>query len=99
MENKLFVCYHSFMLFSHLALYFEKLEKTSSRLSLIDILSDLFKEIKSADEIEKVCYLVQGRIAPFFEPLEIGMADKTVASSIAIAYNVPREEVLIEFDR
>ncbi len=81
------------MLFSELANYFEKLEATSSRLSLIDILSDLFKKTPST-EIEKIIYLIQGRLAPFFVPLEIGMAEKTVAQSIADAYGLKREEVL-----
>lgn len=82
------------MQFAVLAQYFEKLEQTSSRLSLIAILSELFSLIKSPDEIEKVCYLVQGRVAPFFEALEIGMAEKTVARSIAIAYNTTPQQVL-----
>ncbi|HSW96921.1 MAG TPA: ATP-dependent DNA ligase [Candidatus Saccharimonadales bacterium] len=82
------------MEFKVLAQYFEKLEGTSSRLSLIEILSELFKEIKTPDEIEKVCYLVQGRIAPFFEATEIGMADKTVAKAIATAYEIDGEKVL-----
>jgi ATP-dependent DNA ligase len=82
------------MEFAKLSQYFEKLEQTSSRLSLIAILSELFSSIKSPDEIEKVCYLVQGRIAPFFEALEIGMAEKTVARSIVIAYNTTPQQVL-----
>src|SRR5258705_11733201 len=85
------------MTFSHLASYFEKLETTSSRLSLITILSQLFKEIETPEEIEKVCYLVQGRIAPFFEATEIGMADKTVAESIARAYGSSKIDVLKHF--
>ena len=80
--------------FARLAQYFEKLEKTSSRLALMAILSELFRLIESPDEIEKVCYLVQGRVAPFFEALELGMAEKTVARSIAIAYNTTPEHVL-----
>ncbi len=87
------------MLFSTLASYFEKLEKTSSRLQLIDILSDLLQQIESGEEVERVCYLVQGRIAPFFEAVEIGMAEKTVADAVARAYGIEREEVLTEFDR
>jgi DNA ligase-1 len=82
------------MLFKDLATYFDKLEQTSSRLSLIDILSDLFKSVKSGEQIEKICYLVQGRVAPFFEPIEFGMADKTVASAVALAYGIEREKVL-----
>ena len=81
------------MEFAHLAHYFEKLEKTSSRLALIEILAELFRSIDSPDEIEKVCYLLQGRVAPFFEALETGMAEKTEARSIAKAYNAASEQV------
>lgn len=91
--------YYIAMIFAKLADYFEQLEKTSSRLSLIDILSKLFKEVKTPSEVEKITYLVQGRVAPFFAPIEIGMADKMVAQSIALAYLSDREKVLINFDQ
>ncbi|MEX2007201.1 MAG: hypothetical protein WD992_00315, partial [Candidatus Levyibacteriota bacterium] len=81
------------MKFRELATYLEKLDKTSSRLALIDILSDLFKSSSEA-EISMICYLVQGRIAPFFKPVEIGMAEKTVAQSLGISYGSSKEEVL-----
>lgn len=81
------------MTFQKLSLFFEKLEKTASRLTLIDILSDLFKAT-SKEDIDKVIYLTQGRIAPFFASFEIGMAEKTVAESIAIAYGSTKEDVL-----
>jgi len=55
------------MQFRELTQYFEKLETTSSRLSLIEILAQLFKETP-AEEIEKIVYLIQGRLAPFFCP-------------------------------
>lgn len=84
------------MKFSKLTEYFEKLEQTSSRLSLIDILAELFSKVKPA-EIAKVVYLIQGRVAPFYEPIEIGMSEKLVAQSIARAYGVEREEVLREY--
>ena len=86
------------MTFSTFSNYFEKLEATSSRLALIDILSDLFKH-SSKEEIDKITYLIQGRIAPFFEPVEIGMAEKTVASAIALAYESKKEEVLKLYGR
>lgn len=86
------------MLFSTLTNYFEKLETTASRLALIDILADLFKEVKS-DEVGHVSYLIQGRVAPFFEALEIGMAEKNIAAAIAKAYEIDREEVLKEYGR
>jgi DNA ligase-1 len=86
------------MKFKDLTEYFEKLEKTSSRLALIEILSELFKKTP-ASEIEKIVYLIQGRLAPFFVPLEIGMAEKTVAQSIANAYELKREEVLKSYQK
>jgi DNA ligase 1 len=84
------------MKFSTLADYFDRLEATSSRLALIDILSDLFK---NTDEsmIDKVIYLAQGRVAPFFAPVEIGMADKMVAQSIGDAYGLSKAETLKEY--
>jgi DNA ligase 1 len=85
------------MEFATLARYFEKLEKTSSRLALIATLAELLRSIERPAEIEKVCYLVQGRIAPFFVALEMGMAEKTVARAIAIAYQITQENVLALF--
>jgi DNA ligase-1 len=80
--------------FASLAHTFEELERTSSRLTLIGLLTELFRSIERPDEIEQVCYLVQGRVAPFFEALEMGMAEKTVARSIAMAYHTTPEHVL-----
>ncbi len=85
------------MKFIELTQYFEKLDKTSSRLSLIEILSKLLKKTP-AEEIDKISYLIQGRLAPFFVPLEIGMAEKTVAKAIAQAYGVTSDEVTKEFN-
>src|SRR3990167_900181 len=80
------------MKFSELAEYFEKLEATSSRIELTNILSDLLKKVPS-EEIDKVVYLLQGRVAPFFEPIEMGMADKMVEQAISNAYDKPKDEV------
>lgn len=86
------------MTFSNLAQYFEKLEATSKRLELIDILSKLFKESK-AEEIGKICYLIQGRVAPFFEPTELGMAESYVAQAIAMANGTDKDEVIKSYRR
>jgi len=81
------------MKFSTLSEYYEKLEATSKRLELIDILSRLFKE-SDAQEIGKICYLLQGRVAPFFEPIEIGMAENMVAVAVGRAFNKSKDEVI-----
>ena len=81
------------MKFFKLAEYYEKLEATSKRLELVDILSKLFKD-SDAQEIGKICYLIQGRVAPFFEPVEIGMAESMVAQAIGRAFNKTKDEVI-----
>lgn len=86
------------MKFSELSSYFDRLEETSSRLALIDILSELFKKT-DAKEIDKIIYLVQGRVAPFYAPIEIGMADKTVSSSVALAFGLSKEDVWKDYVR
>ncbi|GDX62183.1 putative DNA ligase [Candidatus Levyibacteriota bacterium] len=86
------------MLFSKFVTYLERLETTSSRLILIDILAELFT-IASKEDIDKIIYLTQGRVAPFFAPLEIGMADKTVAETIARSYASKKEDVLALYNK
>ncbi|MGI8420190.1 MAG: ATP-dependent DNA ligase [Candidatus Levyibacteriota bacterium] len=84
------------MTFSELTTYFEKCEETSSRLALIDIIAELFKKTDKTT-IDKVMYLAQGRVAPFYKPVEIGMADKMVAQSIGEAFGLTKEEVLADY--
>src|SRR5882757_4858465 len=84
------------MTFAQLTTYFEKLEETSSRLALIDIIAELFKKTDKTT-IDKVMYLAQGRVAPFYKPVEIGMADKMVAQSIGEAFGLTKEEVLADY--
>ncbi len=86
------------MTFSELATFFEKLEQTSSRLALIDILAELLKTTKK-ENIDKILYLTQGRVAPFYAPVEIGMADKMVAQAIAEAFGLTKEDVLTDFNK
>ncbi|MBI3109487.1 ATP-dependent DNA ligase [Candidatus Daviesbacteria bacterium] len=86
------------MIFGKLAEYFEKLESTSSRLALIDILCELFSKVKK-EEIAKVCYLIQGRVAPFYEPVELGMSEKLVAKAVGRAYDVKPDEVLKHYGK
>ncbi len=81
------------MKFSEFAKYLDKLEETSSRLLLTEILSEMFKKA-SNEEIGKICYLIQGRVAPFYEPTELGMAENMVAVSIAKAFGKTKEDVI-----
>ncbi len=80
------------MLFSELALYLEKLEKTPSRNEMISILAELLKKTASK-EIDKVIYLVLGELAPSFRGIVFNMADKMVIKAIAAAYGQDNKTV------
>jgi len=78
--------------FVDLAANLDQMEATSSRNELVRILSDVYQAC-SVDELEPITYLIQGRLAPFFEPIEIGLGERLLISAIAGAYSVPKEEV------
>ncbi|MBI4999272.1 ATP-dependent DNA ligase [Candidatus Gottesmanbacteria bacterium] len=86
------------MKFQELALFFQKLEQTSSRNAMTEILADLFKKA-GTEEIDKICYLTQGRVVPLFIPLEFGMADKMMARAISKAYGISEEKVTKAFKK
>ncbi len=80
------------MTFSELSLYLDQLEATSSRNELVRILAEAYKAC-SVDEIEPITYLIQGRLAPFFEPVEIGLGERLLMSAMATAYRTSKEDV------
>ena len=61
-------------------------------------LAELY-QMSSADEIQPLTYLIQGRLVPFFEPVEIGLGEKLVIAAIAEAFAAPRDEVEKLFSR
>jgi DNA ligase 1 len=80
------------MRFDELAAHLERLEATRSRNELVRILSELYSAC-SVDEIEPVTYLIQGRLAPFFEPVEIGLGERLLITAMAMASGTPKHEV------
>ncbi len=86
------------MYFSELADYFKKIEATASRNSMTEILADLFR-FTDAEEIDKICYLLQGRVVPLYEAVEFGIADKFIIRAIAQACGVDVTEVTAEFKK
>jgi len=67
--------------FSILAETFEKMEKTTRRLELTDHLVDFFKNTP-LDLVSKVVYLIQGKLGPDYEGIEIGVAEKIVIKAV-----------------
>src|ERR671932_567006 len=78
--------------FASLAAAFEELERTSSRKQLTAILANLLREV-DASEIAQVAYLLQGRVAPLYEPIEFGLGERSMEKVVADVYGVDAAEV------
>ncbi len=86
------------MQFQKLAHYFERIEGTPSRLEMTKILADLFKEIE-LDEMDKVLYLLQGRLAPQYVKIDFGLGEKMVLRSVEKALNVDHKVFMNEYKK
>ncbi len=86
------------MLFKELASYYEQLDSVSSRLKMIEILTELFKRAKP-DEVSNIVYITQGVLAPPFEGIEFGMAEKMVEEAIAIATGFTKGDIEKEYKK
>jgi len=80
------------MKFSELAKYLEKLEKTSSRIEITKILASVFKKA-DAEEIDKITYLVLGKLASSYENIVFNIAERMMLSAVAIAYDKDLKEI------
>ena len=80
------------MRFAELVEYFERLEATTKRLEMFDILSELFRAC-DREEIDKVVYFCQEQLLPPFRGVEIGMAEKLILRAIARATEATEAQV------
>ena len=83
------------MLYSEIAEAYEKIEATTKRLEMTDLLVGLLKKTPK-EIIDKVVYLTQGKIYPDFVKLEIGVAERLAIKALAHASG--RRESEIEED-
>lgn len=75
------------MNFLELAHLFEKIEKTTKRLEITDLLGILFKQLQP-EEIDKVCYLLLGRVYPDFVGIEVGVANALLLRALSLASGI-----------
>ena len=75
------------MNFSVLAEAFEKMENTTKRLELTDHLVDLFRATPP-ETISKIVYLIQGKIRPDYEGVELGIAEKLAVRAVSAIIQV-----------
>jgi len=71
---------------------YEKIEATTKRLEMTDLLVGLLKNTPK-DIIDKVVYLTQGRIYPDFVDLEIGIAEKLAIKALSRASGIRENEI------
>ena len=72
---------------------YEKIEATTKRLEMTDLLVDMLKKTPE-DVIAKVVYLTQGKLYPDFRGVEMGVAEKLAIRALARASG--QSESLIE---
>jgi|TARA_B100001540_G_scaffold204927_1_gene180529 DNA ligase-1 len=80
------------MKFSVLSDSLEKMESTTKRIELTDILVELLKNTH-ASIISKVIYLIQGKIRPNFEGVELGIAEKLVIRAISKSSGITTKKI------
>jgi DNA ligase-1 len=81
------------MIFSTFAQQCSKIESIHSRLAITELVAQLLQK-SSSEDIGKICYLLQGRVVPLYEPKEFGIADKFMIRAIAQATNRDIDEVV-----
>jgi len=78
--------------YSLIADAYEKIEATTKRLEMTDLLVELLRQTPE-DVIDKVVYLTQGKLYPDFMGIEIGIAEKLAIRTIALATGQPVEKI------
>jgi DNA ligase 1 len=86
------------MYFSELAETFEKMEKTSSRLELTDYLVHVLKR-STIQTIDKIIYLIQGKLGPDYQSKELGVAERVVIKSLALASGYSVKYIQIKYNK
>jgi len=86
------------MKFSIISDAFQKMERTRKRLELTHILVELIKEIP-VDVISKAVYLIQGKLRPNFEGVELGIAEKLVMKAMSKSSGIPLKKIEEDYNK
>jgi len=84
--------------FAILAETFKKMEDTSKRLELTKLLVDLFEKTPH-ELISKIVYLIQGKLRPDFEGIELGVAEKLAIRAISKSSGIPIKRIEEEYKK
>lgn len=80
------------MRFSEIADTFEKMSATTKRLELTQHLVELFQKTPP-EIISKMVYLIQGKLRPDFEGVELGLAEKLAIHALAKSSGIPIKKI------
>ncbi len=78
------------MKFSKFSKYLQKLEDTSKRLEMTDILTELISEL-DVEETDKALYLASGYIEAPFEGIKFNIAEKMMIRAIEQTFSTPKK--------
>ena len=84
------------MEFSILAEAFYKMESTRKRLELTQFLVELFEKTPNTI-ISRIVYLIQGKLRPDFEGIELGVAEKIAIKSISKSSGIAIKKIEEEY--
>lgn len=80
------------MKFIELSRFLERIEKTTLRNEIMEILAELFAK-SSDEEIDQIVYLSLGRLRPKFDRMEFNLAEKMMIRAVARMAKISNEEV------
>src|SRR3989442_404182 len=83
------------MQFARVVDAYEKIEATTKRLEMTELLVGLLRDTPKED-LDKVVYLTQGRIQPDYEGIELRLAEKTIVDALAAAYATKADRARVE---
>ena len=86
------------MQYSILAEAFEKMESTRKRLELTQFLVELFEKTPQ-EVISKIVYLIQGKLRPDFEGIELGVAEKLAIRAISKSSGIAIKKIEEEYTK
>ncbi|MEM2037365.1 MAG: hypothetical protein QXG21_07420, partial [Candidatus Caldarchaeum sp.] len=86
------------MLFRELVEYYEKLEATTKRLEMTDILAELLAKTPTRI-IDKVVYMTLGEIYPAYKGIELGVAEKLALKAVRQVAGVNEKELQETYSR
>ena len=84
------------MKYSILVETYDKIESTTKRLEMRDLLARLFKKTPR-NVIQETVYLMQGKLYPDYMGIELGMAEKLIIKAISMASGKREDVVAVSY--